>query len=228
MIRFVALLGACAAAVVAHATPIVYNPALGTLPTAQGWNFPASTLAGAAVTGGILSYGPTTTSGTTFWTHSPASPAMDFTQDTWTLSALVRLDGSTFGNVSGYRRGGFNLSLRDDNGLWIHSEFGDTMADLRNDNNGTGDPTHAVTLDDGFHLLTLEAGPAGGKLYIDGTHRLSLALGTGATGEGALWGEMSVLASAVRTDIARVVLTPTPGTLTLAAVGLLVATRRKR
>lgn len=228
MLRFVALVGACAAAAVAHATPIVYDPTLGTLPQAQGWTFPGSTLAGAAVSGGILSYGPTTTGGTTYWTHTPASPAMDFTQDTWTLSALVRLEGSTFGNVSGFRRGGFNLSLRDDNGLWIHSEFGDTMADLRNDNNGTSDPTFAVTLDDAFHLLTLEAGPGGGKLYIDGTLRLTLALGTGATGEGAYFGEASTLASAVRTDIARVVLTPTPGTLALASVGLLVACRRKR
>lgn len=226
MIRVVALVGACAAA--AHATPIVYDPSLGTLPTAQGWNFPGSTLAGSAVSGGILSYGPTTTAGTTYWTHTPASQAMDFTQQTWTLSALVRLDGATFGNVSGFRRGGFNLSLRDDNGLWMHGEFGDSMAGLRNDNNGTSDPTHAVTLDDGFHLLTLEAGPAGGRLFIDGSLRLSLALGTGATGEGAFWGEASTLASAVRTDIARVVLTPTPGALALAAVGLLVAARRTR
>lgn len=226
MHRFVALVGASAAAAVAHATPIVYDPALGTLPQAQGWTFPGSTLAGAAVSGGVLSYGPTTTNGTTFWRADPGS--IDFSLQTWTISALVRLNGSTFGNPSGFRRGGFNLSLVDDVGRWIHSEFGDTMADIRNDNNGTTDPTFAVTLDDAFHLLTLEAGPGGGKLYIDGTLRLSLPLGGGAGAPGGSFGESSVLASAVGTDIGRVVLTPTPGTLALASVGLLVACRRKR
>ncbi|MCE7975344.1 MAG: hypothetical protein DYG92_13635, partial [Leptolyngbya sp. PLA1] len=184
---------------------------------------PCGSCAGAV---GLPGSVPQTTSGTTFWRVDPA--AIDFSLQTWTLSAVVQLSGSTFGNPSGFRRGGFNLSLVDDSGRWIHSEFGDTMADLRNDNNGTSDPTHAVTLDDGFHLLTLEAGPGGGKLYIDGTLRLTLALGTGAGSPGASFGESSILASAVRTDIGRVVLTPTPGTLALASVGLLVACRRKR
>ncbi|MFZ2875417.1 MAG: hypothetical protein WAZ94_13170 [Phycisphaerales bacterium] len=226
MHRFVAVVGVCAAAVASHATPIVYDPSLGTLPQAQGWTFPGNTLAGAAVSGGVLSYGPTTTSGTTFWRADPGS--IDFSLQTFSISALVRLNGSTFGNPSGYRRGGFNLGLRDDTGRWIHSEFGDTMADIRNDDHGTTDPTFAVTLDDAFHLLTLEAGPAGGKLYIDGTLRLSLPLGSSPGVAGGHFGESSVLASAVGTDIARVVLTPTPGTLALSSVGLLVACRRKR
>lgn len=49
-----------------QASVLTYNPALGTLPTAQGWTFAGSFNAPMSVAGGTLTYGATTVGGTTF------------------------------------------------------------------------------------------------------------------------------------------------------------------
>src|SRR5262245_56280185 len=97
-----AFAGTCSAVSVAS-----YNPGLGTLPQAQGWTFAGNASPGLSVAGGILQYGPTTQAGTTYWNAAPPNGAVDFSTTTWSITVDVRLTNTTYGNVSGFRRGGF-------------------------------------------------------------------------------------------------------------------------
>lgn len=82
---------------------------------------------------------------------------------------------------------------------------------------------------DAFHTLRLEAGPAGGRLLVDGVPLLTLGLGSGQTpGATGRWGEATQLANANQIEVRRVEMVPTPGALALMGLGGLVATRRRR
>lgn len=211
------------------ATVVTYDPSLGTLPTAQGWTFGGTTLAGANASSGTLTYGPTTTSGTTFWNYDLPDNTMDFSTTTWSMTANVRLSGATWGNVSGFRRGGFVMLLADDAGRWITADIGDNSISLRNDNNGTSDPSASVSLTGSFHTVQLVASPTGGQLFVDGTLRVSLAMGSGFGSRNYMsFGEGSILASAASTEIGGIVVVPAPApALALGCVGLFAARRRR-
>lgn len=193
---------------VASACDWVYQASFLTLPPAQGWSFQGSTQAGASAASGILKYGPTTTSGTTFWGISVPGGGMDFSKVTWTLSAKVRLTGATFGNVSGYRRGGFVLYLGDKAGRWISCDVGSAGGGIRNDDFGTSDPSFSSDFSTGLRTITLKAGPSGGQLFVDGNPVASLAFGAGGNANAAYFGEASILASAQLTEIEWVTLVP--------------------
>jgi hypothetical protein len=211
----------------ASAAVFTYNPSLGTLPEAQGWAFSGSYNAPMSVASGTLTYGPTTVSGTTFW-EAEQPDALNFNTDSASFEARIRLSGAGFGNFSGFRRGGFSLYLVDDVGRWIIAELGDNTISLGNDNNRTSDPSAAFDLTDDFHTVRLEAGPSGGRLFVDGTLMLSLGLGSGAAaGAAGFWGEATVLTRAIQTEVQSVIYIPAPG-----AAGLLLASaigiRRRR
>lgn len=186
----------------------VYQASFLTLPPAQSWPFDGSTQAGATAASGVLKYGPTTTSGTTFWGISVPGSGMDFSKVTWTLSARVRLTGATFGSVSGYRRGGFVLYLGDSAGHWITCDLGSSAGGIRNDDFGTSDPSFLSDFSSGFRTISLEAGPGGGRLLVDGSPALSLSFGSGGNTNAAYFGEASILASAQLTEIEWVTLVP--------------------
>lgn len=229
LIRSVCGLAALATiASLASAEAITYNPGLGTLPQAQGWEFNGTYNAPMGVAGGILTYGATTVGGTTYWGFEPID-SLNFATTTATVEADLKLSGSDFGNFSGYRRAGFSLILSDDFGRWIIADLGDNTIGIGNDDPRTGDPTASVNLTGDFHRVKLEAGPAGGKLYVDGVLKLSLALGTGRSGGAAVnWGDGTVLANATQTQIREVVYIPTPGSFALASIGgLLLGSRRR-
>lgn len=207
---------------------LVFDASLGTLPTAQGWSFDGSYNAPMAVSGGQLTMGPTTVNGTTFWNHDLVEP-LDFTTQTAHIEATVRLTGAGFGNISGFRRGGFSLYIQDSDGSWIIADIGDGRISLRNDNNGTSDPAMAFDMTDAFHTLRLEAGPSGARLLVDGSQMLTLALGGGAGGSaGGWWGEGTILAAASQIEVRRAEIVPAPGAMALLGLGGLVATRRRR
>lgn len=223
----VAAIAAGLIASAAHAT-LVFDGNLGTLPTAQGWTFLGSYNAPMSVSGGQLTMGPTTVGGTTYWAHDLVEPVL-FSTETMYIEATVRLSGADFGNFSGYRRAGFTLFLIDDAGKWIVADIGDNRISIGNDDNRTSDPSMVFNMTDAFHTLRLEAGPAGGRLLVDGVPLLTLALGSGQTpGATGRWGEITQLANANQIEVRRVEMVPSPGALGLAGVGGLALSRRRR
>jgi len=208
----VAALAVASLAASALACDRVYQASLSTLPPLQGWTFHGSAVANSSAASGTLTYGPTTSSGTTYWSADLSGGGMDFSLVTWSLTANVRLTNSTFGNVSGFRRGGFVLSLSDKAGRWIIADIGSGALGLRNDNNGTSDPQTNLNLGDGFHQVTLEAGPGGGRLLVDGNQIQTLPLAAGGGAVDAGFGDESILASAQLTEIKWVTLVPSVDT----------------
>lgn len=207
---------------------LLYQPSLGTMPQAQGWTFNGSFNAPAIVSGGQLTYGPTTVGGTTFWGHEPVD-TIDFSTDTVFIEAEIRLTGSDFGNFSGFRRAGFSLLISDDVGRWIIADLGDNRISLGNDNNRTSDPSTVFDLTTSFHLVRLEAGPTGGRLLVDGVEQLTLALGTGRTGGAEGWfGDGTTLANANQTEIRHAQYIPAPGSALLTLAGVAIAAKRRR
>lgn len=222
----IAIAGLAAGSV--QASVLTYNPSLGTLPTAQGWTFVGSFNAPMSVSGGTLTYGATTVGGTTFWRET-VQPPMDFTTQTFSLSARVKLSGADFGNFSGFRRGGFSLYLEDDFGRYIIADMGDNRISLGNDNNRTSDPVATVDLTSEFRTLTLEAGPGGARLLLDGVEQLTLGLGLRNDGDaGASWGEMTGLANVTQTQIQNVTFIPAPGAAAMLSLIALGSCRRRR
>ncbi|HYF15331.1 MAG TPA: hypothetical protein VD971_09700 [Phycisphaerales bacterium] len=227
LFRFAAVLAA-GLSTPALANLLTYDPSLGTLPHAQGWTFDGTFNAPMSVSGGQLTYGPTTTGGTTHWAHNPTD-ALDFSTQTAFIQTEVRLTGAQFGNFSGFRRGGFSMFLEDDFGRWIIADFGDNAISLGNDNTRLGDPSAAFDLTTGFHVLRLEAGPTGGRLLVDGVEMLTLALGSGQSGGArGTWGEQTTLARATMTEVRGAMFIPAPGGAVVALAGVLAVGRRRR
>lgn len=231
--RFSSVAGAAVAACVvagsAQASLLVYDPTLGTLPQAQGWSFLGTYNAPTTVTGGQLTYGPTTVGGTTYWAHN-ATDQVDFSSQTVFIEAEIRLTGADFGNFSGFRRGGFSLYLEDDFGRWIIADMGDNRISLGNDNNRTSDPVAVFDLTTDFHVVRLEASPTGARLLVDGVPQLTLGLGSGGnsgTGTGR-WGEATTLANANQTEVRRAMYIPAPGSALLGLAAGLIGLRRRR
>lgn len=229
--RAVGLLVGVSVGLVAASAPgavFTYNPSLGTLPDAQGWDFDGSYNAPMSVSGGTLTYGATTVGGTTFWRAVQPDP-ISFATETSFIEIELRLTGSDFGNFSGYRRAGFAMLIQDDAGRWTIAEIGDNRISIGNDDNRTSDPSAVFNFTDAFHTVRLEAGPTGARVYVDGNLLLSQALGTGRTGGAqSFWGDGTVLANANLTEIRSVIYTPTPGAaMVLGAAGLLGLRRRR-
>lgn len=210
------------------ASVLTYNPGLGTMPQAQGWTFLGTYNAPAVVTGGQLTYGPTTVGGTTYWGHD-ATDTISFVTQTIFIEATIRLTGADYGNFSGFRRAGFSLFLQDDTGRWIIADIGDNAISLGNDDNRTSDPSMAMNMTSAFRTVRLEAGPSGARLLVDGSPMLSLALGTGrAGGATGRWGEATTLANANQTDVRSVTYIPAPSALALAGIAAMGIRRQRR
>jgi hypothetical protein len=211
----------------AHAQPRTYNPVLGTPPEAQGWTNDSTYTAPTSVAGGQLTYGPTSVAGLTSWSYAPAL-AIDFSTATAFIEAELRLTGTGFGNVSGFRRGGFSLYLQDSTGRYIIADLGDSNISLGNDNNRLSDPVAAFDLSSAFHTVRLEAGPAGARLYVDGMLQLSDSLGTGASAlTSTAWGDQTILLSSTQTEIRSVVFVPSPAAA-LPLTAFAIGARRRR
>ncbi len=210
------------------ASVLTYNPGLGTMPQAQGWTFSGSYNAPSVVSGGQLTYGPTSVNGTTYWEHEPVDP-ISFVTQTIFIEATIRLSGSDHGNFSGYRRAGFSLMLQDDTGRWIIADVGDSRVSVGNDDFRTSDPVANLDMTSAFRTVRLEAGPAGGRLLVDGNLVLSLALGTGRAGTAqGWWGDGTILANANQTEVRNVTFIPAPSALALAGIAAMGIRRQRR
>lgn len=179
-----------------------YDPSLGTLPQAQGWAYEGDSPSPgpSGVSGGVLRYGPTTAAGSALWRTRPHG--INFSNSTWSLTTRVRLTGTTFGNAGGVIRGGFALYVQDDFGRWINAYLGSNALVLANNNAGTTLSPATLDMATAFRTVRLDAGPSGGRLYVDDVLVQSLALATnGPNGAGAYWGDATGLASSELTEL---------------------------
>lgn len=231
ILRFASIVvAACGMVSTANAQVLTYNASLGTTPQNQGWTVGGSlgNPTAGTVSGGALRYGPTVFADTLFWSHNPSGGA-NFATTAWSIEFDLRLTNTTYGNVSGFRRGGFSVTFQDDFGRWIALDAGSAGLGIRNDSNGTTDPTTATNLATAFHTIRVQAGPSGAELYLDGSLIQTLSLGSGLSGAASVnWGEGSILASTTLTEIRSVALIPTPGAAALLGLGGLIAARRRR
>ncbi len=228
----VVLAAACAAGLSASASfgaIIRYDASQGSLPTDQGFTYTGS-MAGPLDTSGItLAHGPTTASDISAWEKQFPSGTMNFATSTWSATMNVRLTGSDFGTYSGTRRAGYHIFISDDAGRWIIAELGSSTIGLRNDAIGTGDPSVSAAMNAAFRTVTVEAGPTGAKLFLDGTLQATLPLGTGQTVRNhMLWGDGSNTTRVTLAEVREVTLVPAPGVGGLAAGTLALALRRRR
>lgn len=205
-----------------------YDPALGTLPESQGWDYlgDGPSAPGAVVAGGQLSYGPSSTPARTFWATG-TTPA-DFTTETWVFEFDLRLTNASYEANGQYSRGGFSIYMRDSLGNYISADVGSSALGLRNVD-WTNGQNVATDLSGTFRTLRLEAGPGGAAVYINNSLISSLALGTGGSNSSFFyWGEASILASAELTEVRGVNLVPAPGAAALLGLGGLITMRRRR
>jgi hypothetical protein len=98
-----------------------------------------------------------------------------------------------------------------------------------NDDFRTSDPVANLDMTSAFRTVRLEAGPAGGRLLVDGNLVLSLALGTGRAGTAqGWWGDGTILANANQTEVRNVTFIPAPSALALAGIAAMGIRRQRR
>lgn len=228
----VVLAAACAAGLVAstsHGAIIRYDATLGSLPTDQGFAYTGSIASPQDTNGLTLAHGPTTAADISAWQKQFPAGTMNFATSTWSATMNVRLTGSDFGTFSGTRRAGYHIFLSDDAGRWVIAELGSTTIGLRNDAIGTGDPSVPAVMSSTFRTVTVEAGPSGAKLFLDGVLQSTLPLGTGQTvRNNILWGDGSNTTHVTLAEVRDLTLIPAPGVGGLAAGSIALALRRRR
>ncbi len=219
--------GACAS--VSNASIIRYDAALGSLPTDQGFAY-TGTIAQPIDTNGVtLMHGPTSSADVSAWQKQFPAGTINFSNSTWSATLNLRLTGSDFGTYSGARRAGYHVFLSDDAGRWIIAELGTNSIGLRNDSVGLNDPAMTIPLNVDFRTVTLEAGPGGARLLVDGQQQLTLAMGTGQTTRNHfLWGDGTIATHVDMAEVHDVTLVPAPGAAA-ALIGFAgLAMRRRR
>ncbi|MFO0831765.1 MAG: hypothetical protein U0637_07955 [Phycisphaerales bacterium] len=226
------LAAACAAGFAASLSQgaiIRYDASQGTLPTDQGFSYTGSVGAPQDTSGVTLVHGPISVSDMSAWQKQFPAGTMNFATSTWSATMTVRLTGSDFGNASGMRRAGYSIFLSDDAGRWVIADLGSSMIGLRNDAVGTSDPSVSANLSGAFRTVTLEAGPSGARLFLDGALQTTLALGTGQTVRNTVfWGDGANTAGVALAEVHDLTLVPAPGVAGLGVGAVVVAVRRRR
>jgi hypothetical protein len=163
-------------------------------PAAVGWTLNNSSGAPIVPSPDSMLIGPSTFSGLANFSFdlTPLGPA----GVPVSLEVTARIQEATYGNMSGFLRGGYEMYLTDGLGRYVVAEIGPAAVALRTDNAGLASPTFAINTTDTFHtyLLTIDAGQA--TLSIDGQPVLSDSLSSaGALPDTASFGDGTILGS---------------------------------
>jgi parallel beta-helix repeat protein len=157
-----------------------YNPALGTVPEAQGFTLVSSGTASPPCTleAGALHQGLTALDGAQFYRNS--SLPLDFTAR-FELEAVLQVNSSTYlASCYGFPRAGYAFSATDDAlrvfYVWIAS--GRVMVHNKESDTSTG---AALTMTGPYHHVRFVVAEGAATLFVDGTARVAVAVG--AAGE---------------------------------------------
>jgi hypothetical protein len=160
-----------------------YDPALGTFPSAQGWQLvefqgvsPAPT-----VSGGVLRQGPTSFDGYQYWTRSDIG-AFFATSQSWVVESRVKIISSTFGpgGFPNTWRAGYGVTLKDAVGRNISlgiSDSGVRISVELNLNNAQSSSFIPLDTTSAFRTYRMVVNSSGLELLVDGTLTATLPLG---------------------------------------------------
>ena len=222
------------------ATWKTYDPAVGTLPTAQAFDFinDDTTAPAPSVVGGLLLQGPTTVAAVQWWQSTTS--LIDFDAGV-TLEAQLRVITSNYFHPGpGQQKSGYYFAISDHIGRSFIIGIDSAGITVNTDGIGTGGQGVARTAFDttsGFHDYRLDVASGVGTLTIDGLFFASTPVNDTPsliypTLNDALFGDGSYSGtSQTELSLFRYTATvPEPGTLSLVAFGVasLLITRRRR
>jgi len=213
---------------VAMGDVIAWDAGSNALPDSEGWDLVLSTgLPTPSISGGQMSMGPSSYGGQTYFNYdfamSPAAPG-----ETISLEVEAMVSAATYGNQSGFLRGGFEMYLANDAGQWAIIEMGESQISLRNQNSGVN-VSPFFNIDTGsFHTYKLELTATNANVYIDSDLVLSSALGTGNAPNSAFFGDGTILGSSTASVKNATLAIPAPGASVAMCIAGLGASRRRR
>lgn len=208
------------------AADVTWSASSGTTPESVGWSYVGGTPP--AVSGGELSLGPTSYSGVSYYSFDLAPLALDPAQGI-ALEIDVRIDAATYGNQSGFLRGGFEMYYENEAGAYAIAEMGESAVALRTANAGLSSPSAAIDTTSMIRTYRLDVVGTSAALSVDGSPLLSTTFG-GATSLGTMYfGDVTVLGSSTAgvTGV-RIIAVPSPATAGLLVAASAIGIRRRR
>ncbi len=222
---WIALPAACTLAGLA-AGDVTWSADSGSTPESVGWAYVGGTAPG--LSGGELIIGPTSYSGVGYYVFDLDPLGLDPAQGI-ALEVDVRIDAATYGNQSGFLRGGFEMYYENELGGYTVAEMGESAVALRTANNGLGSPSASADTTAMIRTYRLEVQDVNATFSVDGTTLLTTTFG-GATSLGNVYfGDVTVLGSSTSVVTgARIIAVPAPASAALLASAGVVGLRRRR
>jgi hypothetical protein len=181
--------GASASSVLA-----TYDGSLGGVPQDSAcWTLTQSGAAPAPFNdGGAVVIGPTSSAGLLHFSHP--LPPISFDDGAW-ITAQVKVTSSGYYAVFPFRRSGYYIQLRDNDGRWAGLGISSDRVLLMTADQNWGDQTFQVDTTAGYRVYALHFAGDDVEALIDGEVVLTAAAGTLEPGEAiAYFGDLSILA----------------------------------
>jgi len=174
-----ALVFVLAGAAAAQPGSLSYDPALGTLPSAQGFTLASvGDQPEARVSGGLLLQGPTAYSGVQCWLadrQNDFDVGMTIEAEMYVVDCTYMVNGCNAGQRSGYY-----LGAVDRFGRIMYVGFANNAVYLMNNTlayQGVNAPSAAIPMAGRWRKLRLEIAPMGATLFVDGVKTLTAPIG---------------------------------------------------
>lgn len=204
---------------------VIFDPSLGTLPTAQGWTIvdsggnPSPT-----ISGGVLNVGPTSIASAQYW--SAPGNVVDFVSPT-SILAVVKIGSSNF--LSNPGRAGFNLSIQSTNQFFNLLIASDRVA-LINSASGPAIASFSIDTTAQFRTYELRVESNVARVFVDGSQVMTAGTGTAISGSQIGWFGDGTSLAGYSGQIRRVEFrsVPEPVTMVTLSLGLVSLVRRRR
>jgi hypothetical protein len=170
-----------------------YDASQGVLPTERCWdavgaqNAPAPTLVDGSLVHGLTGYGTSS-----YFTH--VFPPLSFA-DGAAIEASIKVDSSTWYGSSPYKRSGFYIQIADGAGKWASLGISSDRVLLQTADQNSSDLTYLINTTRAYHTYRLEFSGSTATVLIDGVPVITDTVGSGATPNRAIFGDVSILGS---------------------------------
>ena len=212
----------------ARAATVTYDPAVGTLPTAQGWTLtelnspPAPSVIAQALHQGLVQVGDAQ--------YYSQALVTDFTTNSVFADLELQVISSSFGFPSNLPRTGYYLIVRDVANRNFLLGIASDRVILQNDSSSPSLNQFLMDTTAQFHNYHLAVDNTGAVLSVDGIQRITLALGSSDSGSSSsvLFGAITnAESSETRLKGVTVGTVPEPSSTILLLSGALFCLRRR-